>query len=47
VHRHPVAVSHTAMKIDIGGHIITAKPEITDEARDVLGQLPPVNGPGH
>jgi hypothetical protein len=34
------------MKLDIGGHIITAKPEITDEARDILGQLPPVKARG-
>ena len=28
------------VQIDIGGHTITAPPEITDEARDILHRLP-------
>jgi len=35
------------VRIKIGGHIITAAPQITGDARDILDQLPPINAPGH
>lgn len=33
--------------IDIGGHQLTAEPQITGEARTILDRLPPITGPGH
>ena len=33
-------------QINVGGHIITAAPQITSDARDILDQLPPINAPG-
>lgn len=35
------------VKVDVGGHIITAAPTITADARQLLDQLPPINAPGH
>jgi len=35
------------VQINVGGHIITAAPQITGTARDILDQLPPINAPGH
>jgi hypothetical protein len=35
------------VQIEIGGHTITATPEITDQARDILDRLPAINAPGH
>ena len=35
------------VQINIAGHPITAAPEITGEARDILDRLPPINAPGH
>ena len=33
--------------IAIGGHTLTAEPQIHADARDILDRLPPINGPGH
>jgi transposase len=35
------------VQINVGGHIITAAPQITGDARDILDRLPPINAPGH
>jgi hypothetical protein len=35
------------VQINIGGHPITAAPQINAEARAILDQLPPINAPGH
>ena len=35
------------VQIEVGGHILTAAPKITADARDTLDRLPPINAPGH
>lgn len=35
------------VRIEVGGHPITAAPQITTEARALLDQLPAINAPGH
>jgi hypothetical protein len=35
------------VRIDIGGHLITATPQITTQARALLDRLPPITAPGH
>ena len=35
------------VQIDVGGHPITATPQITGEARAILDRLPPITAPGH
>jgi hypothetical protein len=35
------------VQINVGGHTITAAPQITGDARNILDQLPPINAPGH
>jgi hypothetical protein len=35
------------VRIDVGGHPITAAPQITSEARAVLDRLPAITAPGH
>lgn len=35
------------IRIDVGGHRITAGPHITAAARALLDRLPPINAPGH
>jgi hypothetical protein len=35
------------VQINVGGHIITAAPQISGDAHDILDQLPPINAPGH
>lgn len=35
------------VQIDVGGHPITAAPQITSEARAILNRLPPISAPGH
>jgi hypothetical protein len=35
------------VRIDVGGHPITAAPQITAEARALLDRLPPITAPGH
>ena len=35
------------VQIKIGSNVITAAPNITADARDILDRLPPINGPGH
>lgn len=35
------------VRIEVGGHPITAAPQITTEARALLARLPAINAPGH
>jgi transposase len=35
------------VQISVTGHTITAVPQITGDARDILDQLPPINATGH
>src|SRR3954454_16083792 len=35
------------VRIDVGGHPITAAPQITGDARALLDQLPAITAPGH
>ena len=35
------------VRIDVGGHPITAAPQITAEARALLDRLPAITAPGH
>ncbi len=35
------------IRVDVGGHPITAAPQITDQARAILNRLPAINAPGH
>jgi transposase len=35
------------VQIEVSGHVLTAAPKITADARNVVDQLPPINAPGH
>ncbi|WP_227013421.1 MULTISPECIES: transposase [unclassified Pseudonocardia] len=35
------------VRVDVGGHPITAAPQITSKARAILDQLPAITAPGH
>jgi hypothetical protein len=35
------------VRIDVGGHPITAAPQVTDDARALLDRLPAITAPGH
>jgi transposase len=35
------------VQIEVGGHVLTAAPKVTTDARDILDRLPPINAPGH
>jgi transposase len=35
------------IQVNVGGHVITAAPTITEGARGILERLPPISAPGH